>query len=180
MKSRTDLPFLLNELGLTNQGVEVGVAQGNFSKHILENWGGSLTMVDPYTFQNSLMDRSDTKEQHDSNYISARDIERLFGPRADLLKQFSVEASGIFSDGFLDFVYLDAKHDYRSVWADLTAWYPKVKSGGIFAGHDYKNSCVRKNLVQVKRAVDGFFYNKPEKVLTTTEDNLPSWYVIKS
>ena len=36
----------------------------------------------------------------------------------------------------LDFVFLDASHDPDSVAADIRAWLPKVKPGGIIGGHD--------------------------------------------
>ncbi len=39
--------------------------------------------------------------------------------------------------GDLDLVFIDTPHDYDSVIADLKAWLPKVKPGGIIAGHDY-------------------------------------------
>jgi hypothetical protein len=39
----------------------------------------------------------------------------------------------------LDYVYIDADHSYKSVQEDLIAWYPKVKVGGLFAGHDWWN-----------------------------------------
>ena len=36
-----------------------------------------------------------------------------------------------------DFVYLDARHDYKGVLADLNAFWPLLRRGGIMAGHDY-------------------------------------------
>ncbi len=38
--------------------------------------------------------------------------------------------------GNLDLVFIDTPHDYPTIIADLRAWLPKVKPGGIIAGHD--------------------------------------------
>jgi hypothetical protein len=37
----------------------------------------------------------------------------------------------------LDFIYIDGRHDYAGVKEDVEAWYPKLKEGGLFAGHDF-------------------------------------------
>lgn len=55
------------------------------------------------------------------------------------IRKSSIEASKQFEDLSLDFVFIDASHDYNSVKQDLECWYPKVKPGGWFAGHDYPN-----------------------------------------
>jgi predicted O-methyltransferase YrrM len=70
----------------------------------------------------------------------------------------SVEASRKFTDRSLDFVFLDADHSYNAVRADLTHWFPKVKLGGLFAGHDYTNTFAP----GVARAVDDFFQGAAE------------------
>jgi hypothetical protein len=49
----------------------------------------------------------------------------------------SVEAAKLYEDNSLDFVFIDGAHDYDNVTADIAAWLPKVKEGGIIGGHDW-------------------------------------------
>jgi predicted O-methyltransferase YrrM len=49
----------------------------------------------------------------------------------------SSESARFFEDGSVDFVFIDADHVYDRVKEDILAWLPKVKPGGIIAGHDY-------------------------------------------
>jgi hypothetical protein len=49
----------------------------------------------------------------------------------------SAAASRLFGDASIDWVHLDARHDYASVKADIQAWLPKVKPGGWLSGDDY-------------------------------------------
>lgn len=55
----------------------------------------------------------------------------------ELVQAPSVDGAAKFADGSCDLVFIDAAHDYDNVLADLRAWWPKVKPGGVFAGHDY-------------------------------------------
>lgn len=52
------------------------------------------------------------------------------------IKKTSEEASKTFADNSLSFVFIDASHDYENVKNDLNCWFPKIKKGGILAGHD--------------------------------------------
>ena len=45
-------------------------------------------------------------------------------------------AEQLFEDGELDFVYLDGNHEEPFVTEDINLWWPKIKSGGLLAGHD--------------------------------------------
>lgn len=55
------------------------------------------------------------------------------------IRMDSVKAAKLFHKAELDFVFLDACHDYEAVKADIKAWLPKVRPGGILAGDDWEN-----------------------------------------
>ena len=52
------------------------------------------------------------------------------------LKQKSLEAAQHIENNSLNFVYLDGSHKYEDVVNDIITWIPKIKKGGILAGHD--------------------------------------------
>ena len=60
-----------------------------------------------------------------------------YGDTISLLIASSLTASRLFGDASVDWVHLDARHDYASVKADIHAWLPKVKPGGWLSGDDY-------------------------------------------
>jgi len=76
----------------------------------------------------------------------------------------------------LDFAYIDGNHSLKSVTADLGAWWPKVKSGGIICGHDYYDRNTDYHNCGVKTAVDEFALSNglPIKVTDCT-----SWWINK-
>lgn len=52
------------------------------------------------------------------------------------LRTTSAIAATIVRNG-LAAVYIDGDHAYEAVRDDIKAWLPKIKHGGILAGHDY-------------------------------------------
>lgn len=68
-----------------------------------------------------------------------------------------------------DFIFIDGNHNYDNVSADIKAWWPHVKSGGILCGHDYGDSCPG-----VTKAVDEIF------PLISTIHGWSIWSVIKA
>ena len=63
----------------------------------------------------------------------------------------SLEVCKEIKPASLDFVFIDADHCYESCSADIKAWYPKVRKGGVVSGHDYSG-----RHQGVCRAVDEF------------------------
>jgi predicted O-methyltransferase YrrM len=57
-----------------------------------------------------------------------------------IIPEPSLSAAEMFPEDSLDFVFIDAAHDYDSVKQDINAWWPRIKSGGIMAGDDYQPS----------------------------------------
>lgn len=48
----------------------------------------------------------------------------------------SVEVAATYEDGSVEFVFIDASHEYADVREDIQAWWPKLRAGGYFGGHD--------------------------------------------
>jgi predicted O-methyltransferase YrrM len=97
------------------------------------------------------------------------------------MRTTSEEASSHFEDESLDFVYIDGDHTYNAVTLDLEKWYPKVKKGGLFYGHDYyweKNFILPR--MDVKPAVDAFVAkNKLKLEVTQDFPCFNSWMIWK-
>lgn len=116
--------------------VEVGVLRGDFSAHMLKTWGGHVYCVDPWINQ-PRSDYFDGANLLDMNRIFQQ-VQAGIGknPRCTLVRMKSLNAVSKFDDGELDGVYLDGNHAVDEVRAEIAAWWPKLKIGGILSGHD--------------------------------------------
>lgn len=142
MKTRGELPGYVEALGLLGEAVEVGVRDGEFSDWILSNWRGKkLHVVDPWIAQDNVLYKDisnvEQKEQ-DGRYEMVKDrLTRAHPGRFEIHRKYSTDAAKEVPDNSLDFVYVDARHDYAGVKEDLEAWWPKLRVGGLLAGHDF-------------------------------------------
>ena len=85
------------------------------------------------------------EDMYDKFWKNMQELElttRVIGGRG-----VSWESAKYFQDGELNFVFIDAAHDYDSVTKDIKAWLPKVTPGGVIAGHDIKHPPVRQAVV---------------------------------
>lgn len=171
---REDLPRLLNRLGLLGTAVEVGVRNGAFSAWVLHRWHGyRLISIDPWAFQptDEYVDIANVEQdRHDELLEQTRHRLQPFGARSEIWRRTSEEAAALIADSSLDFAYLDARHDQASVEDDLALWYPKLRPGGLLAGHDYLDGNLPEGRFGVKTAVDRFFKEQDQPVYTTVRD----------
>ncbi len=149
-------------------GCEVGVFKGDLSSLLLERFDNlTLYMVDPYV---GLRRKGFGSERMKKAFDLAFSSTLAFQDRRIMLIARSLQVATIIQDGSLDFVYIDACHWDPHITNDINVWYPKVRSGGLFGGHDY-----RPDKHDVKGAVDMFAaYNDYEVQVDNT-----NWWFIK-
>lgn len=129
-KTRKELAQCINVLN-PNIAVEVGVRQGHYSEYILMATNvKKLYSIDPWDLNAEL---GNPEEAYN---ICQQKLSR-FGDRVVMQIGRSPDICEMFEDASIDFVYIDALHDYESVKKDINGWYPKVRKGGILSGHDY-------------------------------------------
>jgi hypothetical protein len=152
---------------------------GHFSAELLLHWRcRRFYSIDPWKEfdQTVYVDRSNRDQAAQDRFFEEA-MNRLvtFGERCVVLRVTSAEAAPSFRDGQLDFVYIDAQHHYEAVSEDLALWRPKVRPGGILAGHDYQDGDTGTERFGVKSAVDELARREGLRVLLTRERESPSW-----
>lgn len=63
--------------------------------------------------------------------------------KATIHEKNSDECVNDFADETLDFIFLDTYMTLEQAQKDLHHWYPKLKKGGLFTGHDWNSSAVQ-------------------------------------
>ena len=127
------------------QIVEIGSWQGQSIIHLcqrLQDLGKTATVncVDTWKGEQNQPSHLQVVDEHGGS-ILGKFTENIEAAKvAGMIKVTvgdSAESASRFEDGSMDFIFIDAAHDYDSVVKDLAAWWPKLKEGAIFAGHDY-------------------------------------------
>uniref|UniRef100_A0A914E1A7 Class I SAM-dependent methyltransferase n=1 Tax=Acrobeloides nanus TaxID=290746 RepID=A0A914E1A7_9BILA len=73
-------------------------------------------------------------------------------------------------DTWLDWIFIDADHDYEPVLSDIRRFYPLIHRGGILFGHDYDWN-------GVKKAVNEFVEMKKDGITFWISDVY--WFIRK-
>jgi len=120
--------------------------------------------------------------------------------RVRVIEHRSLTAAQMFRDSEIDFVYIDAVHDFDNVISDMRAWWAKCRL--VMGGHDYVpwNGCHNSPMGvipaveqfsavrRLKVIIDGQSLNVPQRLKLAYDrvvsephnpDAYPSWYLLK-
>lgn len=176
---RDEFGELFNRLGFEGHGAEIGVLVGDYSEILRASWKkGTLHLIDIWKHNPDYIDIVNFSDDlNTENYIYT--VHRFKNDyNVKIYRMSSKEASVLFPNNFFDWIYIDADHSYDGCMQDLISWYPKLKIGGILAGHDYTDGIGLGGVFGVKTAVDEFVSIINTK-LFLTEENVQSWYFQK-
>ena len=116
----------------------------------VDTWLGSVEHTDP----NSLFFVEELINDKDWLYYQFLNNTRPVCDIINTVRSSSLDSVNLYENRSLDFVFIDASHEYDDVKKDILAWYPKIKKGGIIAGHDFTT------FEGVRQAVDELIINK--------------------
>ena len=114
-------------------GVEIGVAFGVNALSMCQTLNmKKLFLIDPY-----LPYEDDNKTV--TAYLNAYPLvqTKLLGFNVEFILKKSEHAINNIPNN-LDFVYIDGNHTYEFAKKDLNLYYPKIKNGGVLAGHNFE------------------------------------------
>lgn len=119
---------MVNRFASGSHFIELGVWFGRSAAFMaveIVNSGKDIKLDVVDNFLKSPIDRA-------TNSLSEFDFVKV-------IESSTPEAAKYYDNESLDFVFVDADHSAHGVTMDILAWLPKVKKGGVIAGHDYEN-----------------------------------------
>jgi len=164
--------------------VEIGSWKGKSSAYMaveIANYNKNIDFYCVDTWEGSIEHKNNTEISmlYDIFLNNMKSIESYYTP----LKMKSLDAVSKFEDSSLDFVFIDGSHEYEDVKDDIKAWLPKVKPGGILAGHDYYiegtdwfpgvKKAVNEELTGFETAEKCWIYTVPSEI--TVEEKLKNF-----
>ena len=108
--------------------VSIANSGKNIKFDVVDTWAGSLE------HQEEQIVKDDALYNHFLENM--KPVEKYYTP----IRMTSIEAANTYEDNSLQFVLLDASHEYEDVKNDILAWLPKVQPGCFIAGDDYHHT----------------------------------------
>lgn len=142
--------------------LEMGVYLGRSSSWVVEpilSRGGEYTAVDLWE---KLPIHPDASRKRSGFEWHMWKVGAWDHPKFKIVQEDSIKAAASFPDQSFDVVFIDGAHERKYVEADIRAWWPKVRCGGVMVGHDYG----AKHWPDVKAVVDEV-WGSPDRLVDT-------------
>lgn len=174
VRKRDSLPLYFNDLGFKH-GAEIGTRDGNYSLYLCKTIPElKLYCIDLWDVYPGYQIGEST-EKHLDAFNTAK--KRLEGYNVRFIQKYSMDAVKSFENESLDFVYIDANHQFDYVMEDIIEWAKKVRVGGIVSGHDYFHFPAGDG--GVVQAVDVYASVHKVEQVYLTDDREHSWFFFK-
>jgi len=175
MRDRAELARSFPQRGV---GAEIGVLRGQYARILWDNANPRrLYLVDRWTLNGP----GDWPVGTDWESVLAEAKQRFGAEKVEFVVGDSVDWMRAMPDDSLDWIYLDARHDYESVMAEIHEARRIVKPGGIIAGHDYTTNPVDEQgnpypcgVVQAVTEAVSLGYGD---FMAVTTERIPSWAI---
>jgi hypothetical protein len=167
----------IEKLGPNITGCEIGISFGFNLIYFLDNLPNisKVHAIDPFSPYDDGPVGFITEEMIDKvKQCFLTNIEE-YKTKVNFINLTSDEATTEIEDDSLDYIFIDGNHNYEFVKKDINNYYDKVKTGGIFAGHDYGWG----EGLPVQRAVSEFFSERDidhNRLRFCAND---TWFIIK-
>lgn len=154
---------LISQHGPNLVGLELGVFEAQSFCSLLQNCPNIKTLygVDswqPYTdylkipYDGSPAYQIDSKSMEIAKFMAFHSIKHSgFKEKAIILEKDSKDALNDIPDNSLDFIFLDTYMSEKQAFEDVHDWYPKIKKGGLFMGHDFSSSVIAKVILDFRK-----------------------------
>lgn len=119
--------------------VEIGAWLGKSSFYLVGNHSDSCNIFIVDTWRGSSDELQSTHKiaQERDIFIDFMKNMKIHHGKFSPIRALSTDASKIFDNNSLDFIFIDGDHSYAGVKSDIEMWLPKLVTNGIIAGHDY-------------------------------------------
>jgi hypothetical protein len=183
IKDRRDIPGFLRKINV-EKVCEIGVKEGANFTNLLVPCVQKAVAIDCWVetgirSQNDDNCSFDVLNKQYQNMLNLANRDK----RVQVIKDFSLNVCLQFEDNYFDFVYIDADHTESAVYADLNAWYKKVRPGGVLAGHDYCDMTLIYGPETVKfgviPAVNKFVQENKLQLHVDNEEPWHDWFIVK-
>ena len=149
--------------------LEIGCDIGDTTQFLLDsNPDCVLTGVDPYS--NYVDWNGNNLNEREAIYQRFTDRLSGYSNRFSLLRDYSDNVVDQLQDDSFDVIFIDGLHTYEQLTKDCANLYSKLKTGGVFAGHDYTA------IAGVHKAANEFAAKCGKEILFTECD---VWYWLK-